>query len=154
MRRLGESKGHEKQKQRLGRILESKGWKVYVDSYEFECETPKGDRTYTPDIYATKRTRTSSKDIETWKNDDDANNGLSGHMHRLIIEVQGSHGKGNHSTKIHRGKDANRIEDIKINHELEKGDKIIYIPIWDWVIQRSTDEEVWEEIEYYLLKNA
>lgn len=62
---------------------------------------------------------------------------------RIIVEVQGSKGKGNHSTKIHRGKDINRIEDIRQSH----GNDIEYYSLWDWQVKGATDLELQQELD-------
>lgn len=136
MRRYGESKTHEKAKERIGEILSAQGWKVWVDTYAFECETAKGPRTYWPDVYA------ESPEYS------DPLLGGAGHgvaktgARRIIVEVQGSKGKGNHSTKIHRGKDKNRMDDIWACH----GFDIIYYPLHLWAIKGASDEDIREEL--------
>jgi hypothetical protein len=163
VRRYGESTHHEKLKERIGQILQAKGWTVFVDSYTFKCQTAKGERNYTPDVYA------ETPEYERWRlsliqsgqgsqigsdntQENDTGRGREKRQDkppgatRAILEVQGSKGKGNHSTKHHQSKDTHRINDIRTEH----GTDIHYVPLWDWEIKGFTDKEVWEQIEYLL----
>jgi hypothetical protein len=170
LRRYGESTHHEKLKERCAKILSDKGWTVYVDSYSFKCQTAKGERNYTPDVYAESPEYQSgqaansggnktgfrsdgaeSPDYETMATvlpgvSRTKSNSVQGSGKRIILEVQGSKGKGDHSTKRRKGKDTNRMEDIRANY----GRELSYVPLWDWEIKGFTDQEVWEQIEYLL----
>jgi hypothetical protein len=186
IRRYGESEAHTKAKYRIGEILHNKGWQVWIDEYTFKCQTAKGERNYTPDVYAEspdyqsqglhRQVRHGNSERQAMAEAEEKRGnrilqaessdysppdgyvldkptegqGVPKCGHRAILEVQGSKGKGNHSTKHHRGKDTNRMEDIRSNHGMD----ITYVPLWDWEIKGFTDQEVWEQIEYRLRDTA
>jgi hypothetical protein len=131
LRRYGESKAHEAAKIRIGEILSAQGWKVYVDCYAFECETAKGPRTYWPDIYAEspEYRATPMATPRTQKT----------RARRIVVEIQGFKA---HGSKITKGKDDNRIQDIWESH----GFDIEYYPVWLWAIRKAPDATIREEL--------
>jgi hypothetical protein len=94
LKRYGESKAHEKAKEKVAHVLREAGWTTYVDCYSFGCQTDRGTRTYWPDIYAERG------DIQTGGR-------------RIIVEVQGFKG---HQSKAAFAADRLRIQDIHSSH--------------------------------------
>lgn len=147
MRRYGESEAHERQKERVGRIIAAKGWEVYVDCKEFKCETAKGERTYWPDIYAQNYCSLDTRRANTDRLYGSSAGGksLQADGRRIIVEIQG---KGGHNTKLAFNSDKLRVQDIRQSH----GGDIAYkdlqcrntkspLDIRNW-----TDEEIAEEL--------
>jgi len=155
LRRYGESKAHEKAKERVGEILRAGGYQVWIDTYSFECKTPKGPRTYWPDVYAEsadyqaiKKQRTTQGSADVYgENRKYRQYASSKARHtirrarpagarRIIVEIQGF--KGHNSTT----KDQNRIADIRAHY----GHDIEYVPLLLSAVQsRTTDDELIKE---------
>ena len=105
MRRYGESRQHEKAKERIGQLLRQAGFNVWVDTHPFECQTEKGPRTYWPDVYATNFCMLDShesKDVAGQKG-----------ARRIMVEVSGFKG---HKSKSAYFSDRARLQDIRSNH--------------------------------------
>jgi hypothetical protein len=113
LRRYGESKAHEAAKIRIGEILSAQGWKVYVDSYSFECETAKGPRTYWPDVYAESPEYQTMGSAQYYQTKRLGAAALQRRGRRIIVEIQG---KGGHNTKLAFNSDRLRIQDIWESH--------------------------------------
>ena len=107
MRRYGESKAHEKQKERIAQILREHGWQVWTE-YPFSCSTEKGPRTYYADVYAQNY---SSLDWQLpLRRGDSRPAHIQDGSRRVILEVQGTKG---HNTKLAHTNDRLRIADIR-----------------------------------------
>jgi hypothetical protein len=110
LRRYGESKVHEKAKDKVANALRDKGFTVYIDSYPFECKTEKGDRIYWPDVYAESPEYVRRRDSKVVEK---AEHTMEGGGRRIIVEVQGFKG---HKSKHAYNDDRCRIQDIQASH--------------------------------------
>ena len=103
MRRYGESKAHDEQKERIAKILRDRGWAA---STEYPFEIPGHKYPYWADVYA------QNFNIPYWapaRSNVLYPNRLSKGARRAILEIQGPKG---HNTKLARTLDDLRIEDI------------------------------------------
>jgi hypothetical protein len=141
MRRWGESSQHEKQKERIGKILEAKGWRVSIDSQPFTCNTDKGERTYWPDVYAQNYELMGlARGDATMEKKAASENGAR----RIIVEVQGPKG---HNTKLAHGSDTQRYADIKAQYgEIEYFEVYLKSKKSPNDIRNWTEQDICEEL--------
>jgi hypothetical protein len=136
MRRYGESTQHERGKERVGNILRAQGWRVWIDTYSFECQTDKGPRTYWPDVYAESEAFEVYRRSDLYQNQSRLGEKPPG-ARRIIVEIQG---KGGHNTKLARSLDDGRLQDIRQSH----GPDIEYFELFN--IRGWSDQDIREEL--------
>jgi hypothetical protein len=124
MRRFGESRQHEAAKEKVANALRDKGFRVYIDSYPFSCQTEKGPRTYWPDVYAQNYSSLECRQGKIYKLDDtDGGSRVQSGGRRIIVEVQGFKG---HKSKAAFQADGLRIADIRNSY----GNDIEYYTVY------------------------
>jgi hypothetical protein len=104
MRRYGESKAHEKAKDKIANVLRSYGFETFIE-YPFECKTNKGPRTYYGDVYA------QNFCILSWVTEVATTDKMG--ARRIIVEVEST---GHHNTKAAFNHDKLRLQDIRKSH--------------------------------------
>jgi hypothetical protein len=123
LRRFGESKAHEKAKDKIADVLRDRGFTCFVDSYPFECQTDKGERTYWPDVYAqnfctlyytSEKSASISQGVPRGLVQSNRRNAeIQRCGRRIIVEIQGFKG---HKSKAAFHGDRLRIQDIRDSH--------------------------------------
>ena len=138
MRRYGESKAHDKQKERIAEILRGYGWEA---STEYPFEIPGHKYPYWADVYAQNfcsviypRAVTKSGanvyaqnfSIPHWaavRNGVLQHDSLSQGARRIVLEVEGKRG---HNSKAARDNNDLRVRDIRASH----GKNIEYFEVY------------------------